>query len=116
MEQFSPDPEYDRKVRRLGACLRAAAADPERVVAVFVDEMGYTRWPDPGPDWGALPPADPPRAERFDSPNRLWRVNAFFAQFARGSNALLRYVGLLGDGKLARWLHPKRATDVARRN
>jgi len=74
VEQFSPDPEYDRKVRRLGNCLRSVAADPKRVVAVFLDEMGYTRWPDPGPDWGRLPPADPPRAERFGSPNQLWRV------------------------------------------
>ena len=29
------------------------------------------------------------------------RVNAFFDQFAAGSHALLRYVGLLGEGKLA---------------
>jgi hypothetical protein len=225
VEQFSPDPEYDRKVRRLGRCLRAVAADPKRVVAVFVDEMGYARWPDPGPDWAPRPPVAPPRAERFDSPNRLWRVigalnactgrvdtidgyivgrakvlamyrrldqvypkaeriyviqdnwsihthedvlgglarwpritpvwlptyapwlnpieklwrwlrqtvltrhrlagdweqlrgrvNGFFAQFANGSDALLRYVGLLGDGKLARWLHPKRATEVGRQN
>ena len=34
------------------------------------------------------------------------RVNAFFDQFAAGSHALLRYVGLLGDGKLARALQP----------
>jgi hypothetical protein len=29
------------------------------------------------------------------------RVNAFLEQFAIGSTQLLRYVGLLGDGKLA---------------
>ena len=34
------------------------------------------------------------------------RVNAFFDQFATGSHALLHYVGLLGDGKLARALQP----------
>jgi hypothetical protein len=32
------------------------------------------------------------------------RVNAFLDQFAHGSHALLRYVGLLGDGKLAQAL------------
>ena len=32
------------------------------------------------------------------------RVNAFLDQFASGSPALLRYVGLLGEGKLARAL------------
>jgi len=31
-------------------------------------------------------------------------VNAFLTQFASGSHALLRYVGLLGEGKLARAL------------
>ena len=34
------------------------------------------------------------------------RINAFLDQFATGSHALLRYVGLLGDGKLARALQP----------
>ena len=32
------------------------------------------------------------------------RVNAFLDQFAGGSHALLRYVGLAGEGKLARAL------------
>jgi len=32
-------------------------------------------------------------------------VQAFLAQFATGSDALLRYVGLLGDGKLAQACH-----------
>jgi hypothetical protein len=33
------------------------------------------------------------------------RVNGCLDQFAAGSHALLRYVGLLGEGKLARALH-----------
>ena len=32
------------------------------------------------------------------------RVRAFLSQFAAGSHTLLRYVGLLGEGKLARAL------------
>jgi transposase len=34
------------------------------------------------------------------------RINAFLDQFAMGSHALLRYVGLLGEGKLACALKP----------
>jgi transposase len=36
-----------------------------------------------------------------DWPALRARVQAFLDQFASGSSALLRYVGLLGDGKLA---------------
>lgn len=74
VQQFSPDPEYGPKVARLRRCLRAAAADPGGVVAVFWDEMGYTRWPDPDRDWGPLAPAAPAVADRLGSGNRLWRV------------------------------------------
>jgi hypothetical protein len=36
---FSPDPDYRSKVRRLHRCLREAARQPERVVALFLDEL-----------------------------------------------------------------------------
>jgi transposase len=49
---FSPDPDYRSKVRRLHRCLRAAARQPERVVALFLDEFGYRRWPEVAPTWG----------------------------------------------------------------
>ena len=74
VQQFSPDPEYTVKLARLRRCLRAAATDPGAAVAVFLDEMGYTRWPEPDADWGPLAPAAPAVADRFGSPNRLWRV------------------------------------------
>jgi transposase len=74
VQQFSPDPEYAPKLARLRRCLRAVAADPGGLVAVFWDQMGYTRWPDPGDDWGPAAPAAPPVADRVGSPNRLWRV------------------------------------------
>jgi transposase len=214
-QQFSPDPGYAAKLARLRRVLRAAATDPRHVVVVFWDEMGYTRWPDPGTDWGPLAPAAAPVADRCGSDNGLWRligalnartgrvdsldgyvvgrakviamyrklsgayprarriyvvqdnwsihkhpevvaalrtvprirpvwlptyapwlnpieklwrwlrqavlrqhrlaadwprlrerVNGFLGQFAHGSRALLRYAGLLGDGRLARWLRP----------
>ena len=41
-----------------------------------------------------------------DWPALRQRVTAFLAQFAAGSDALLQYVGLLGDGKLAQACRP----------
>jgi transposase len=49
---FSPDPDYRRKVQRLHRCLRAAARHPDTVVALFLDEFGYQRWPEVAPTWG----------------------------------------------------------------
>ncbi len=61
---FSPDPDYAPKVAYLCQCLQAAAAAPEHIVLLFLDEMGYGRWPDPAPDWSAAPPGPAPVAER----------------------------------------------------
>jgi hypothetical protein len=49
---FSPDPDYLSKVRRLHRCLRDAARHPDTVVALFLDEFGYQRWPEVAPPWG----------------------------------------------------------------
>ena len=202
---FSPDPDYRRKVRRLHRCLRDAARHPDTVVALFLDEFGYQRWPEVAPTWGleaavaqragnnqqwrtigalnavtgqvnyldgyivgrqqvgkfytqlarAYPTVDllyviqdnwnihthpdvlaaleryprikpvwlPTYAPWLNPIEKLWRkfrqellhlhrfadawdqfrqrCRAFFAQFSLGSQALLQYVGLLGDGKLA---------------
>ena len=49
---FSPNPDYRSKVRRLHRCLREAAGQPDKVVALFLDEFGYRRWPDVAPTWG----------------------------------------------------------------
>jgi hypothetical protein len=74
VQQYSPDPDYLVKEAQLLACLRAAAARPDEVVALFLDEMGYARWPDPAPDWGAQAPAPRPTAHRVGSKQQLWRV------------------------------------------
>jgi len=66
---FSPDPDYRSKVRRLHRCLREAARHPERVVALFLDEFGYRRWPEVAPTWG-LEAALAPRA----GTNQQWRT------------------------------------------
>ncbi|SRR6266536_1344420 len=74
VQRFSPDPDYRTKEARLLACLRAAAAAPDEIVALFLDEMGYTRWPDPAPDWGPAAPAPRPLADRAGSKQQLWRM------------------------------------------
>jgi hypothetical protein len=66
---FSPDPDYCSKVRRLHRCLREAARHPDRVVALFLDEFGYRRWPEVAPTWG-LEAAVAPRAGN----NQQWRT------------------------------------------
>lgn len=74
VQQYSPDPRYRSKERRLKRCLRQAAEDPEHAVLVFLDEMGYSFWPDAASDWGAQAPAEPPLADRRKSGNSLWRI------------------------------------------
>lgn len=66
---FSPDPDYRRKVRRLHRCLRDAARHPDTVVALFLDEFGYQRWPEVAPTWG-LEAAVAQRAGN----NQQWRT------------------------------------------
>lgn len=74
VRQHSPDPDYAAKVDHLLACLRDAAAHPDEVVLVFLDEMGYYRWPVAGRSWGVAAPAPAPLAEREGSNNKQWRV------------------------------------------
>jgi transposase len=74
VQYYSPDPEYATKCDHLIKCLNEAATMPDRVALVSLDEMGYTRWPEPGPDWTGRRRLAPPTADRARGPNRLWRV------------------------------------------
>jgi transposase len=70
VQQFSPDPEYTSKLADMEMALWEAHRYPRSVVAVFLDEMGFARWPEPAPDWaGATPVAD-----RRGAANGLWRL------------------------------------------
>jgi transposase len=60
---YSPDPDYAAKNDRLLAVLAEAAARPEEVVVVFLDEMGFMRWPQPAPTFAPGPPSSPPRTQ-----------------------------------------------------
>jgi transposase len=66
---FSPDPDYRSKVRRLHRCLRDAARHPDTVVALFLDEFGYQRWPEVAPTWGV----EAASAQRAGN-NQQWRT------------------------------------------
>jgi transposase len=74
VQHYSPDPEYISKVQTLLASLQEAAAQPERVTLVFLDEMGYHRWPAPASDWTLPAPAPAPYAQRGGANNQQWRI------------------------------------------
>ncbi len=70
VQQFSPDPEYASKLIDLEMALWEAGRYPRSAVAVFLDEMGFARWPDPAPGWGGVAPV----ADRRGAANGLWRL------------------------------------------
>jgi transposase len=74
LQLYSPDPDYLPKVARLERCLREAVRAPQAVALVFVDEMGYYRWPDAAPDWMLAAPIAPTRAWRAGPTNRQQRL------------------------------------------
>ena len=70
VQQYSPDPDYASKVANLEMCLWEARRYPRSVVAVFLDEFGYRRWPEPAPDWADLAPL----ADRQQTKDQQWRT------------------------------------------
>ncbi|MCL4394540.1 MAG: IS630 family transposase [Chloroflexi bacterium] len=71
---WSPDPAYAHKVRRIKKVLKYAASDPRHVVALFLDEMGYYRWPSASPDWIADTDGFPRAEHGGQDNNQQWRV------------------------------------------
>ena len=71
---WSPDPAYSRKVRRIKKVLKQAASDPTHIVALFLDEMGYYRWPSASPDWIARADGFPRAEHGGQDNNQQWRV------------------------------------------
>ena len=100
VQQYSPDPAYAVKEARLHACLGEAAAAPGEVVAVFLDEMGYYRWPAPAPDWGPAAPALPPQ-RRTVGTNSQWRIVGALNALTGQVNYLDDYI--VGRKQLARF-------------
>jgi transposase len=97
---FSPDPDYQKKVRWLHRCLRDAARHPDTVVALFLDEFGYQRWPEVAPTWGG----EAAVAQRAGN-NQQWRtigtLNALTGQvnyldgYIVGRHQVSQFYGLL---------------------
>lgn len=73
-QYYSPDPAYQQKEAALLTALQHVARSPDRVVALFVDELSYTRWPEPSLDWCAKAPEPRPLADRKHSPYQRYRV------------------------------------------
>jgi transposase len=71
---WSPDPAYARKVRHIKKVLKQAASDPRHVVALFLDEMGYYRWPSASRDWIADTDGFPRAEHGGHDNNQQWRV------------------------------------------
>lgn len=73
-QYYSPDPAYQQKEALLLAALQHVGRQPGRVVGLFVDELSYTRWPEPSLDWCAKAPEPRPLADRKHSRYQRYRV------------------------------------------
>lgn len=62
------------KEARLLACSGEAARDPRAVALVFIDEMGYYRWPDTTTVWSPRAPQPLMVTDPAGPNNRQWRV------------------------------------------
>jgi DDE superfamily endonuclease len=72
---YSPDPDYVAKVAHLERCLREAVHWPQEVVLLFLDEMGYHRWPEGAVDWMLVEPGRMPGSLHKAGPtNRQQRL------------------------------------------
>ncbi len=70
---FSPDPEYVDKEAYLLRCLHQVVQAPSTQVLVFLDEMGYYRWPEPATTWAVSAPAGAPCTQPAGT-NQQWRI------------------------------------------
>ncbi len=74
VQHYSPDPDYQAKEAYLLQCLRQCAQHPEHTVLVFLDEMGYYRWPQPTAVWAPTAPAVVPSTECQGTKQQQWRM------------------------------------------
>lgn len=74
VQLYSPDPEYLSKTAHLCVCMREAALAPHEIVFLFMDEMGYYRWPEATWDWMPAAPDAPLVADRQHTKQQQWRI------------------------------------------
>lgn len=70
----SPDPEYAAKCALIEQALAAAAADPQRIVALYLDEVTFYRQPSLASDWTRCGKRAQPLAVYSYASNRMSRV------------------------------------------
>ena len=73
-QYFSPDPHYTQKEATLLAARRDVGEHPQEASALFIDELSYTRWPEPSLNWCEQAPAPRPLADRKHSRYQRYRV------------------------------------------
>ena len=56
------------------ACLAQTVQEPTQTIFLFLDEMGYCRWPEAAPVWSPTAPCPPPQAERQQTKQQQWRL------------------------------------------
>lgn len=103
VQHYSPDPDYVQKKAVLMNCLAEAARAPQDVVFLFLDEMGYYRWPEVAPDWGQRAPRPAPLAQRQESKQKQWRVIGVMNALTGQVNYLDGYV--VGRKKVIEMYH-----------
>jgi hypothetical protein len=91
VQLFSPDPAYADKEAHLLACLTEAAQYPGEVVLLFMDEMGYYRWPVAALDWMAVTP-EPVRVATCADNNKQWRIIGVLNALTGQVNYLDNYI------------------------
>jgi hypothetical protein len=91
VQLFSPDPAYTNKEAHLLACLTEAAQYPDAVVVLFMDEMGYYRWPVAALDWMADAP-EPIRVAACADNNQQWRIIGVLNALTGQVNYLDNYI------------------------
>jgi hypothetical protein len=90
-QRFSPDPAYADKAVRLFACLQMVSQSSQRQVVLFLDEMGFFRWPQAGRDWMPVHPAVPRVVACADN-NRQWRIIGVLNALSGQVNYLDNYI------------------------
>lgn len=91
VQLFSPDPAYADKEAHLLVCLAEAAQYPEEVILLFMDEMGYYRWPVAALDWMADVP-EPVRVAACADNNKQWRIIGVLNALTGQVNYLDNYI------------------------
>jgi len=91
VQMYSPDPAYADKLAHLLTCLHEAALSPSKVTLLFMDEMGFYRWPSPGTDWMPAAPQPVQVAACADN-NRQWRIVGVLNALTGQANYLDNYI------------------------